>query len=327
MPPSQTPRQNWAEKRIDEVYANNAHPYFARDDWRKGCLNAPMLRLNQETAPPNRPRPGAQVINATSLMGGDAFATAEDAADYLSNAAGRGAAPKVPETLDLSSRVAAPPISRRRTPRIAATNTPGEIAVALASTGHGMSKIVHVPDIPAKEPVDDAISEQAHSVVLSPQVTQGQPRPPKINLPVSGQIRHDDLGRGNFGASRDGGARKHKGMDLVTKPGEAVSSLIDGKVSKLGFIHNDSKRENYYVEVEGTGKYAGMNVRVIYIAQKSRPAVGTVVKAGQSILGLSDDVRVRYGSRMKPHVHIQVKWRGNFIDPALVLPNLPSGGP
>ena len=140
-------------------------------------------------------------------------------------------------------------------------------------------------------------------------------------------MRNDDLGRGNYGESRDDGKRKHEAIDLLTSPGEAVSSLIDGKVSQRGFIHGDGGREYYYVEVEGTGKYAGMNVRVLYIDQNSRLAIGTVVKAGQSILGLSDDVRVRYGAHMKPHIHIQVKWHGKFIDPALVLPKLQPGNP
>jgi len=57
MPPGQTPRQIWAQQRIDEVYADNAHPYFAKSGSSKGRLNA---------------------------------------ADYLAQAAGRGPAPKVP---------------------------------------------------------------------------------------------------------------------------------------------------------------------------------------------------------------------------------------
>ena len=104
MSSSQTPRQTWAQQRIGEVYANDAHPYFAREDHRKGRLNAAMLRLNQETAPPNRSMPGQQVISATSLMGDDAFVKAEDAADYLSKAAGNGAAPKAPGALDQGGR-------------------------------------------------------------------------------------------------------------------------------------------------------------------------------------------------------------------------------
>ncbi len=250
MPPSQTPRQIWAQQRIDEVYADNAHPYFAKSDGRKGRLNAAMLRLNQVTAPPNRPQPGQQLISAATLMGSDAFAKAEDAAEYLTQAA-----------------------------------------------------------------------------VLSPQISQGQPQPPKIDLPVRGQLRNDDMGRGAYGASRDEGTRKHKAVDLVTTPGEAVSSPIDGKIGKHGFVHGDNKREHYYVEVEGTGKHAGMSVRILYFEKKSRLAIGTPVKAGQSKLGLSDDVRLRYGNRMKPHVHVQVKWHGKFIDPSLVLPDIRADKP
>ncbi|MBL6954252.1 MAG: hypothetical protein ISR50_16555, partial [Alphaproteobacteria bacterium] len=56
-----------AQQRIDEVYADNAHPYFAKSGGRKGRLNAAMLRLNQVTAPPNRPQPGQQLISAAIL--------------------------------------------------------------------------------------------------------------------------------------------------------------------------------------------------------------------------------------------------------------------
>ncbi len=98
MPPGRTSRQTWAQQRIDEVYADNGHPYFARDDRRKGRLNAAMYKLHQETTPAAPRLPGQQVSSAANLLGGDAFATAEEAASYLSQAAGKGAAPKLPGT-------------------------------------------------------------------------------------------------------------------------------------------------------------------------------------------------------------------------------------
>ena len=279
MPPSQISRQNWAQKRIDEVYANNAHPYFARDDWRKGCLNAPMLRLNQETAPPNRPRPGAQMINATSLMGGDAFATAEDAADYLSNAAGKGAAPKGPGALDLIGHSAA----RRRTPPITTTNTSDKTAVTLRSARSGISEILQIPAGPANELQLGDISDQAHASAPI-QASSVQSQAPAIKNPTGGSMRFDTEGSGAYHAPRKHG--RHEGVDIVTTPGDAVTSPIDGKIVRHGIVYGDPKtvngkrRQYYNVEIEGSGKYTGMNIKIFYIKQNSRLATGSVVKAG-----------------------------------------------
>lgn len=107
----------------------------------------------------------------------------------------------------------------------------------------------------------------------------------------------------------------------------AVSAPIDGKISKHGFLHGDERQEFYYVEIEGSGKYAGMTTRIFYIEESSRLAIGTAVKAGQTNIGSSDDTRPRYDARMKPHVHIQIEWHGKKIDLARVLPNWPPGKP
>jgi len=326
MSPSQTPRQIWAQQRIDEVYADNAHPYFAKSGGRKGRLNAAMLRLNQETAPPNRLQPGQQLISAATLMGSDAFASAEDAADFLADAAGNGAAPRAPAVLDLNDRAAAPSVARRRAPRIATTNAARESAVALTSARNGVSKIVPVPTISAKEPAGNVISDQAHATAPI-QASPIHPQPPEIRNPTGGLMRFDNEGSGAFRAPRKHGP--HKGVDVLTTPGDAVTSPIDGKIVRHGIVYGDKEtmdgqgRQYYHVEIEGSGKYTGMTIRIFYIELNSRLATGTLVKAGQSKLGLSDDVRTRYGSKMKPHVHIEVDWRGEKkIDPTRVLPNL-----
>ena len=146
-----------------------------------------------------------------------------------------------------------------------------------------------------------------------------------IANPTGGLLRNDDWARGHFGAKRTHGP--HEGVDILTKPGVAVSAPIDGKISKHGFLHGDKRQEYYDVEIEGSGKYLGMTTRVFYIEENSRLAIGMAVKAGQTSIGSSDDPRPRYDARMKPHVHIQIEWRGKNIDPARVLPNWPSGKP
>jgi murein DD-endopeptidase MepM/ murein hydrolase activator NlpD len=48
---------------------------------------------------------------------------------------------------------------------------------------------------------------------------------------------HDAYGEGEFGASRDGGARRHEGVDYDATPGQAVVAPISGFVSKIGYAY------------------------------------------------------------------------------------------
>jgi len=56
--------------------------------------------------------------------------------------------------------------------------------------------------------------------------------------PTHGAVRGDDaFGSGHFGARRDGGKRKHEGVDYVVAPGAAVRAPIGGRVVKLGYAY------------------------------------------------------------------------------------------
>ncbi|MGH6899772.1 MAG: hypothetical protein ACREJ5_25015 [Geminicoccaceae bacterium] len=44
------------------------------------------------------------------------------------------------------------------------------------------------------------------------------------------------------------------------------------------------------------------------------------MKAGRTILGLLQDVRKKHGTKMKPHLHMEIRRYGELIDPADLLP-------
>src|SRR5262245_1710115 len=75
----------------------------------------------------------------------------------------------------------------------------------------------------------------------------GQAPPPVQQLRfvriVSGGIRgSDNFGNGAYGASRDGGARAHQGVDLVARSGEAVFSPIPGTIIREAQPYPDDNR-------------------------------------------------------------------------------------
>lgn len=126
------------------------------------------------------------------------------------------------------------------------------------------------------------------------------------------QIRVDSKGNGNYSASRAGGSREHKGIDLVVKPGEKVYSPFAGTLIRL---------ENAYVAggliFQGVKIFTDddkLEVDILYII----PTVATnqIVSKGQ-LIGYAQDISAAYGSAMIPHIHVEHKDRASnvFIDP------------
>lgn len=110
----------------------------------------------------------------------------------------------------------------------------------------------------------------------------------------------DFYGFGTFGASRDGGFRRHEGVDFVARPGQAVVSPISGFVTKIGLAYDDDK-ELQFVEI--TNPAIGYVARVFYI--DPTVAVGDVVRLGQPV-GAAHSLQTRYPDGMTDHVHLEL---------------------
>lgn len=115
----------------------------------------------------------------------------------------------------------------------------------------------------------------------------------------------DPMGCGSFGASR--GSRKHKGIDIVAKPGETIFSPITGNVNR------------YPIPYAGDNRYSGIEIenatyRVMIFYMKTTLPIGSVVLAGQPI-GTAQDLTLKHGSSMTNHVHLEVYKNGVLIDP------------
>ncbi len=113
------------------------------------------------------------------------------------------------------------------------------------------------------------------------------------------KIRVDDVGNGNFGASRNNGSRDHFGIDLVTTAGQRVYAPVSGTVA---IIDNFSKKSSLLKGIKIFSEN-GLVVDILYI----NPAVkqNETIKAGDFV-GYAQDVRNAYkDQRMTNHIHVE----------------------
>lgn len=111
---------------------------------------------------------------------------------------------------------------------------------------------------------------------------------------------HDAYGFGAFGASRDGGSRKHEGVDFMAESGQPVVAPISGYVTKVGMAYADDKHLKF---VEITNPAISYVARVFYVDPDV--AEGDVVRLGQEI-GVAHGLQARYPAGMTDHVHLEL---------------------
>jgi len=143
----------------------------------------------------------------------------------------------------------------------------------------------------------------------------------RLDSPVEHpKLRNDAGGKGHFGASRSGGTRAHKGIDIATTVDQKVFSPISGKITKIGWANATHR----YVEVSGVTVLKDMNgkmypgedctVRVMYI----KPSVekDKLIEKG-ALIGKADDLHrnKQYPKTVGQHVHVEIKVGDANINP------------
>lgn len=133
------------------------------------------------------------------------------------------------------------------------------------------------------------------------------------NLVTAQRVRNDALGQGVFGAPR--GSHTHQGLDLVVQPGQQVFSPIAGRFVRIAYPYAGDPD---YTGVVLSGE--GYEVKVFYIRPSAYLKPGTLVARGQTI-GTAQDLRVKYGLGITPHIHVEVRKEvgGALLNPAQLL--------
>lgn len=112
--------------------------------------------------------------------------------------------------------------------------------------------------------------------------------------------RHDAYGEGEFGASRDGGVRRHEGVDYDATPGQKVVAPISGFVSKIGYAYAGDLDLKF---VEVTNPALGYVARVFYVDPTVE--VGQAVRVG-AVVGTAHSLQAKYPGGMTDHVHTEL---------------------
>jgi hypothetical protein len=126
--------------------------------------------------------------------------------------------------------------------------------------------------------------------------------------PYRGLRGVDAWGSGGFGASRDGGLRRHLGCDFLAQPGDIALAPIGGRVVVVGTAYPGSSLGS--IHIQGDGPYAEYYVKILYVDPDVY--VGTTVKAGDRI-GQVQNVTAYYAAKspgkgpMPNHVHLELK--------------------
>ena len=142
--------------------------------------------------------------------------------------------------------------------------------------------------------------------------------------PYRGTRLSDAWGTGNYGASRDGGARVHLGLDFISQPGDLVMSVFAGKVISTGWAYPDTG-ELGSLWLEGEGEWKHWRAQYLYvkalIESPGASVVGRRFDAGE-LLAHAQDVSAYYSKKdpkrhMINHVHLMLL---GPTDPSRLLP-------
>lgn len=111
---------------------------------------------------------------------------------------------------------------------------------------------------------------------------------------------HDAYGAGQFGARRDGGSRRHEGVDYLAEAGQAVDAPISGYVTKIGYAYPGDESLKF---VEITNPALNYAARVFYV--NPTVEVGDTVAIGQPI-ATARSLQRKYPGGMTDHVHLEI---------------------
>ena len=190
----------------------------------------------------------------------------------------------------------------------------------------------HVPGSGQEDLILTARRRLVASYAATPEQTRDTTLGLKIVSPLEGIPRVATSGPGE---ERDGGARRHRGLDITASIGEPVRSIADGTVIYAGANLGTGLRGDS-IPPSKIGRYTNRKLGAggIYVCiehdvdkkivscymhlQTYRVAEGDRVAAGETI-GLVGRTGVQFSP---PHLHFEIRVADNFKNPARYLSDL-----
>lgn len=147
-------------------------------------------------------------------------------------------------------------------------------------------------------------------------VIRYDPPPFHAVIPVQ-RLRYDNRGDGHFGASRSGGRRTHRGIDIRCREGVSVYSPIEGVVTRKAYPYGDYGRNRKWegCVIKGMGAYEGFEIKIFYMIPHR---IGHYVEPGDYV-GVSQAISKKYSRSMLDHLHVEVRWYGTVMNPATLF--------
>lgn len=93
-------------------------------------------------------------------------------------------------------------------------------------------------------------------------------------------------------------------------------AVHDGTVTGIGYAYQGDSR----LQIIKLNTPNGFSVGELYVAPGSGIKAGAKVTAGQ-VIGTAQDIRVRTGPKVTPHIHVQIRDRGGQrVNPQTLIP-------
>lgn len=125
---------------------------------------------------------------------------------------------------------------------------------------------------------------------------------------------HDAYGDGEFGARRDGGSRRHEGVDYRADAGQTVAAPISGYITKIGYAYAGDSNLKF---IEVTNPALNIAARVFYVEPDVE--VGQPIAMGDPI-GKAHTLQRKYPGGMTDHVHLElIDRRGVRLDAQKII--------
>ncbi|MBI4436202.1 MAG: M23 family metallopeptidase [Candidatus Omnitrophica bacterium] len=122
-------------------------------------------------------------------------------------------------------------------------------------------------------------------------------------------IRRDRLGKGDFGAKRNGG-RHHQGVDLLAEVGTPVVAVRSGR-ARIGNVPRGMGKFVTVTHRDGTKSLYG-HLSEIYVSDHSR------VRQGQ-LIGSVGKTGNASSKAISPHLHFEIRQGKKFLNPTPFL--------